>query len=97
MKLWKSPSAWLPVALSCAALVFLLGYVAIFGAVRAAPAADERAPARFFQLLMAVQVPLIAIFAIRWLPRMPQRALIVLVLQLLAALVPVGLVVMLER
>jgi hypothetical protein len=87
----------LPVALSCSALVFLLGYVAIFGAGRPAPAADEGAPARFFQLLMAVQVPIIATFAIRWLPRMPQRALTVLVLQLLAALVPVALVVILER
>ena len=85
----KLPSAFLPLAMSAAALAVVLGRVAIFGAAREA---DEGAAAHLWQLFMAGQVPLIAYFAIKWLPRAPRSILVVLALQVaavLAALAPV--------
>lgn len=85
----KLPSAFLPLAMSVAALAVVLGHVAVFGAAREA---DEGAAAHLWQLLMAGQVPLVAYFAIKWLPRAPRSVLAVLALQgaaVLAALAPV--------
>jgi hypothetical protein len=85
----KQPSAFLPVAMSLAALATVLGHVAMFGAAREA---DEGTAAHIFQLLMIAQVPIIAFFAIKWLPRTPKQALQILALQAgaaLAALAPV--------
>jgi MFS superfamily sulfate permease-like transporter len=79
----KRPSALLPIAMSCAALGLVLGHVALYGIVHAA---DEGTPAHLFQLLMAAQVPVILFFAVRWLPRAPKQALLVLALQAVAAL-----------
>ncbi len=79
----KQPSAWLPVAMSASALALVLGHVALFGVVREA---DEGATAHLWQLLMAGQVPVVAYFALRWLPRAPGQALRVLALQAVAAL-----------
>ncbi len=85
----KQPSAFLPVAMSLAALAVVLGHVAMFGVVREA---DEGAAAHIWQLLMAAQAPIVAYFAIKWLPRNPREALLILALQAgagLAALAPV--------
>jgi len=85
----KRPSAFLPVTMSFAALAIVLGHVAMFGAAREA---DEGTAAHLFQLLMVAQVPIVAVFAIKWLPRTPGPALQVLALQTgatLAALAPV--------
>ena len=80
----KQASAFLPVAMSLAALAFVLAHVALFGAVREA---DEGTAAHIFQLLMIAQVPIMAFFAIKWLPRSSRQALGVLALQVGAALV----------
>ena len=48
--------------------------------------ADDRVEAHLWQLLMAGQIPVIAFFAIRWLPRTPWQALLVLVMQAVAGL-----------
>jgi len=79
----KKPSAWLPIAMSLTALAIVLGFVAIFGIVHEA---DEGTAAHLFQLLMGGQVPIIAFFAIKWLPQTPKPALQVLALQVVAAL-----------
>jgi len=79
----KKPSALIPLAMSLAALAVVLGHVAMFGAAREA---DEGAAAHTWQILMAAQVPVIAFFAIKWLPRTPGQALLVLALQAVAAL-----------
>lgn len=87
----KQPSAFVPVAMSLAALGTVLFHVAMFGAAREA---DEGTAAHIWQLLMGGQVPVVAFFAIRWLPRTPGPALFVLILQVgaaLAALAPVFL------
>lgn len=85
----KRPSAWVPVAMSLAALATVLIHIARFGAAREA---DEGAAAHIWQILMVAQVPVMAFFAIKWLPQTPKRALLVLTLQIgaaLAALAPV--------
>ena len=79
----KKRSAFLPIAMSLGALVLLLGHVAAFGVVRQE---DEGAAAHIYQLLMATQVPIVAYFAIAWLSRAPRQALLVLALQVGAAL-----------
>jgi hypothetical protein len=53
---------------------------------------DEGAIAHIWQLLMAGQLPILIYFVIRWLPRAPRLTLIVLALQIgaaLAAMAPV--------
>jgi len=85
----KQPSAFLPVAMSFAALATVLGHLAVFGVVREA---DEGTAGHIFQLLMVAQVPIVAFFAIKWLPRNPRPALRILALQAgagVAALAPV--------
>jgi hypothetical protein len=59
---FRQPSAFLPVAMSLIALALVLGHVALFGVVHEA---DEGTAAHLWQLLMAVQVPIIAFFAIK--------------------------------
>ena len=85
----KRPSAVVPVVMSLAALAVVTGYAAMFGTARQA---DEGTAAHIWQLLMAGQLPVIAWFAINWLPAEPRQALLVLALQLgagLAAAFPV--------
>lgn len=87
----KKPSAFLPLGMSFGALATVLIYVAIFGP---APQADEGTAAHIWQILMAGQIPIIVFFALKWLPRTPKEALLILVLQggaALMALAPVFL------
>ena len=79
----RRPSALIPLAMSIAALSLVLGYIAIFGGARQA---DEGAAAHVWQLLMAGQIPVIAFFAVKWVPRRPGPALLVLALQFVAGL-----------
>jgi len=53
---------------------------------------DEGLAAHSWQLLMAGQLPLMAYFVFKWLPRVPRQTLYVLALQIgaaLAAMTPV--------
>jgi len=79
----KRPSAFVPMAMSFAALAIVLVHIIRSGVAREA---DEGTAAHLWQLLMAAQIPIIAFFAIRWLPQSPRSALPVLVLQAVAAL-----------
>ena len=79
----KQPSAFLPVTMSLAALATLLVALA---AGHAVPETDEGTAAHIWQLLMGGQVPIVAYFAIKWLPRAPRQTLYVLALQAGAAL-----------
>jgi len=91
--LLKQPSAWIPLVMSLTALAFLLGYAAFFGIIQQE---DEGAPARIFQLIMVAQLPIIAYFAIRWLPKRPGQSLLVLALQAVAWIIPIIAVIWLE-
>jgi len=87
----KQPTAFVPIAMSVAALIMVLGFLARYGAVHEA---DEGAAAHTFQLLLVLQLPIVAFFAVKWLPRAPKAALRILALQAaagLAALAPVYL------
>jgi hypothetical protein len=83
----KRPSAYIPVAMSVAALVLVFGSNAIYGA---AHEVDEGATAHLWQLLIAGQLPIVAFFAIKWLPRAPKPTLPVLALQAVAFLVAIA-------
>ena len=87
----KHPSAFLPVAMSCAALATVLILLAQYGP---APQADEGAAAHIWQLLMVAQAPIMIFFAIKWVPQSPRQAVQILALQggaALAAMAPVYL------
>jgi FtsH-binding integral membrane protein len=89
MSSMKQPSAFLPLAMSLTALGLVLGHIVLYGVAREA---DEGAAAHLWQILMAGQLPLVAFFAIKWLPRAPKQALYILALQagaVLAAIAPV--------
>jgi hypothetical protein len=74
----RQPSALIPLAMSLCAFVVVIAHLATTGVAREA---DEGNAAHLWQLLMAGQLPVIGFFAIRWLPRRPRQALLVLVLQ----------------
>ena len=87
----KHPSAFLPLAMSLAALATLLIFLALHGT---APQSDEGAAAHIWQLLMAAQIPIVLFFAIKWVPQSPREAVLILALQVgaaLAAMAPVFL------
>ena len=91
--LFKQPSAWIPLVMSLAALMLILGYAAIFGIVHNQ---DEGAPARISQLIMVAQLPIVAYFAFKWLPKRTAQALIVLALQVVGWIIPIITVIWLE-
>jgi hypothetical protein len=79
----KRPTAWIPVAMSLAALAIVFIHIVRFGIAREA---DEGTSAHLWQILMAGQLPLIAFLAIKWLPKNPKAAIGVLALQAIAGL-----------
>lgn len=85
----RQPSAFVPFAMSLAASAVVLGSVLVYGVARQS---DEGAAAHIWQLLVAGQIPLLAFFAFKWLPRAPLAALRVLALQLAALLVAAAFV-----
>ena len=87
--LLKQPTAFVPLTMSSIAIATLIIHIARFGVTREA---DEGAAAHIWQLMMGLQVPVIAFFVVQWLPRAPRSAFVVLGVQLLfalAALAPV--------
>ncbi len=79
----KSPSAFLPIAMSLGAFATVLSFIVMHGT---APQADEGAAAHIWQLLMAGQAPIVLFFAIKWVPQLPRQAIPILALQAGAAL-----------
>jgi hypothetical protein len=84
LSLSRKPSAFVPVAMSITALALLLGSLAT--SHDNIHESDEGAIAHIWQLLMAGQLPLLAYFVFKWLPRVPRQTLCVLALQIGAAL-----------
>jgi hypothetical protein len=88
----KHPSAFLPLAMSLTAIGMLLGDLAIYGISHEVHQPDEGTVAHLWQILMAGQLPIIAFFAIKWLPRAPRQAFYALAIQagaVLASMAPV--------
>ncbi len=82
IQMMKRPTAFLPTAMSLAALIMVLVSVARYGAGHPG---DEGAVAHLWQLLMAGQVPIIVFFAVKWLPKARTQTLLVLAEQAAAA------------
>jgi hypothetical protein len=80
--------------MSLAALSFLLIYAAVSGT---AFHAEERWPARIFQVAMLLELPISALFAIRWQPKQPRQSLIILAAQAIAWIIPIATVLFLEN
>jgi hypothetical protein len=78
LSLIKCPSAFLPLVLSFGALAAVLLQV---GILATDVELDARAPGHLWQWLVLGQLPLIAFFALKWLPRDPRSAGLVLALQ----------------
>jgi len=89
----KRPSAFVPVAMSVAALIVIFVHIIVSGTARQA---DEGTAAHLWQLLMALQIPIIGFFMIRWLPQTPRSAVPGLALQAVAALAAIAPVYMLN-
>ena len=81
---FKVPSAWVPIAMSTIALAVVAEQLLVAGTARQT---DEGAMAHIWQLLIAGQVPVIAWFVFRWLPKGPRQALSVVAVQLAAIVV----------
>ena len=87
----RQPSALVPLGMALTALAVVLMHVTVYGAAREA---DEGPTAHIWQLLMVAQLPALAVFGIRWLPKAPKQAMCVLALlvtAILAAVAPVFL------
>jgi len=85
----RKPSAALPLLMSLGALATVIVSVAVFGT---RPEPDEGAAAHIFQLLIGLQLPFLAVFAVRWLRRDLRAGLAVLAIDgaaIGAALLPV--------
>lgn len=91
--LLRQPSAIIPLLMSCGAFLLIVGVLATVGATHQP---DEGTPARVFQLLILLQVPVAALFALKWLPRSPRPALLVLLLQVGAVLAAMATIAWLE-
>ena len=72
--LFLRPSGFVPVAMSLGALAAIAGHILTSGI---APQTDEGTAAHLWQLLMAGQLPVVAWFAIRWVPERGRRAVAV--------------------
>lgn len=86
---FRVPSAWLPVVMSAIALAVVAGHLLASGTARDT---DEGVAAHTWQLLMAGQVPIIAWFLLKWVPKGPRQAVAVLAVQVgafVAAAAPV--------
>lgn len=87
---FRVPSAWLPVAMSAVALIVVAIHLWIAGATREV---DESTAAHLWQLLMAGQVPVIAWFVLKWMPRAPRASVPVLAAQIIGLVVAAAPVV----
>ncbi len=92
--LLKQPSGFLPLAMSLTAMAEIVVYLAIFGLTQQE---DEGAAAHIFQLLIALQIPVMLYFTVKWLPRFPKQAILVLLAQIAAIVAAITSIVILER
>ena len=82
------PTALVPIGLSLGALLIVLLHFGLFGSD---PNPDEGATAHIWQLLMAAQVPALALFTAKWFRRARRPCLNVLAMHGIAIAMCVGL------
>lgn len=83
-----SPTALVPLGFSLGALLIVLTH---FGLHASDPNSDEGAAAHIWQLLMAAQVPALALFTAKWFRRARRACLNVLMVHGLAIAMSIGL------
>jgi len=76
--LLKHPEAFLPIVMSLIALTMVLAHFAFLGLINEP---DEGTAAHIFQLLMLIQLPVIAYFAYKWVQKTPGPALNLILVQ----------------
>lgn len=89
----KNPSAWVPIAIPIVFFAYLVIYITAFGIIRQE---DEGVGAHLFQLWLVLEPFMLGYFAFKWLPRAPKQALLILALQIMAALLPIYVVFSLD-
>jgi hypothetical protein len=98
--LLKEPTAYGPVLMSVSAMLLVVGavvYIASGGVTYGQRTGDEGLLAHLFQWLMTVQVPVAAVFVVKWRRRAPMPTLTVLAIQLAAWLMAVVPLYVLEH
>jgi len=70
--------------MSLTVLAIMLIYIAIAGPPVRQP--DEGTGAHLFQIWLVLEVFMVSFFAIKWLPRAPKQALLVLAIQIMVVL-----------
>ena len=85
----KKPSAWIPIVIPLIFFAYLVIYITVFGIVREE---DEGTPAHLFQLWLVLEPFMVGFFAVKWFTRAPKQTLLILVLQIAAALFPISIV-----
>jgi hypothetical protein len=86
LRLLKLPGAFVPLAMSCTALVVVLVHLCLSGITREP---DEGPAAHIFQILIFAQLPLAAVFARRFLPRAPKGTVTIIGLQAFAVVIAI--------
>ena len=89
----KKPSAWIPIVIPLVFFAYLVIYITFFGIVSNG---DEGTVAHLFQLWLVLEPLMVGFFAFAWLTRARKQALIILALQILAALLPISVVFFLK-
>ena len=85
----RQPGDFLPILMSMGALALVLAQIALVGVARQP---DEGTAAHLWQILMGAQIPIVAVFVIRYLPQNPKATALILSLQvtaMIAAAAPV--------
>jgi len=91
--MFRNASAAIPLGMSAGAFITVLIHIV---SICTGPAADEGTAAHLFQILLAGQAPFVAFFALKWLPRMPSEAMLVIAIQAAAALIALAPVVLFD-
>lgn len=86
LRMLKLPSAFVPLAMSCAALITVLLHLQLSGV---AQEPDEGAAAHIFQMLIVAQIPFGAFFVWRFVPMAPKSAMTVISLQACAVVIAI--------
>ena len=91
--MFRNASAAVPLGMSAGAFLTVLIHIISVGT---GPTADEGSAAHLFQILLAGQAPFVAFFALKWLPRKPSEAMLVIAIQAAAALIALAPVVLFD-
>jgi hypothetical protein len=86
----KKPSAWIPIAIPFTFFAYAVIHITIFGIP--AREVDEGVGAHLFQLWLVLEPFMVGFFVIKWFTRAPKQVLLILALQIIAALLPISIV-----